>query len=196
MTFCYWCWCAWSLADQLNSLLGNTVTNQPASLATRWPFDHLLPPTLFSGTGGWRRGGWTRFSWMLPCLLLGARSPNFLKCVSDTIRVIRYMYIDLLDEERAMASTRQVRIRARQATANACLSSLLLLFIISYFGIDKNINGKNKTTQYEGKIGHSQSLWCIWCKQCQLKIYIAKKQGKDLQLKMKIFGNKTNSNEL
>ena len=70
--------------------LSNTGTNQPAFLATRWPFDHLLPLTLFSGTGGWRRGGWTRFSWMLPCLLLGARSPNFLKCVSDTIRVIRY----------------------------------------------------------------------------------------------------------
>ena len=90
VTFCYWCWCAWSLADQLNSLLGNTVTNQPAFLATRWPIDNLLPLTLFSGTGGWRRGGWTRFSWMLPCLLLRARSPNFLKCVSDTIRVIRY----------------------------------------------------------------------------------------------------------
>ena len=77
VTFCYWCWCAWSLADQLNSLLGNTVTNQPAFLATRWPIDNLLPLTLFSGTAGWRRGGWTRFSWMLPCLLLGTRSPTF-----------------------------------------------------------------------------------------------------------------------
>ena len=59
-----------------------------------------------------------------------------LKCALDTLLNHIKIDIDLLDEERAMARTRQVRMRARQATANACLSSLLLLFIISYFGID------------------------------------------------------------
>ena len=70
----------------------------------------------------------------------GGKKSNFLffilKCALDTILNNIKIDIDLLDEERAMARTRQVRMRARQATANACLSSLLLLFIISYFGID------------------------------------------------------------
>ena len=99
----YWLWNLVAGSDILLLVLMCLVTGRPIEqpfgqnsdqstglFATRWPIDNLLPLTLFSGTGGWRRGGWTRFSWMLPCLLLGARSPNFLKCVSDTIRVIRY----------------------------------------------------------------------------------------------------------
>ena len=66
----------------------------------------------------------------------GGKKSNFFEMCSGYDKSYLIYTADLLDEERAMARTRQVRMRARQATANACLSSLLLLFIISYFGID------------------------------------------------------------
>jgi len=73
----------------------------------------------------------------------GGKKSNFsssLKCVLDTILNHIKTDIDLLDEDRAMARTRQVRMRARHATARTCLLFLFLslsFIIISYFGRSK-----------------------------------------------------------